>query len=313
MVRHMNASESEEMYLVTIQKLCEDSVSPHIPLPDLAEKLGLKAVSVNQMVKKLARSGLVAYEPYKGVELTPEGQSVADRILRNHRLWEVFLVQHLKIELEEADQMACEMEHVTSSEVADRLAEFLDHPRTCFHGKPIPPAAEGSRSPFQGISLTDLAVGGTGIVMQIEADEATTNFLFNAGIKLGVRISPIAVGSRDEILLNTESGHVNLAAGIASRIVVKPLHLSNTPENNEETMSLPLSDLHVGQKGIIESINFKGAARQRLLAMGLVKGETILVKRVAPLGDPIDFVIKGYDLSLRKSEAAKIVVSPLNA
>jgi len=73
-------------------------------------------------------------------------------------------------------------------------------------------------------------------------------------------------------------------------------------------MSVSLDTLSVGEKGKIRKINFKGAARQRLLAMGLVRGEEILVRRVAPLGDPIDFVIKGYDLSLRKNEAANILV-----
>ena len=74
-------------------------------------------------------------------------------------------------------------------------------------------------------------------------------------------------------------------------------------------MSIQLSTLKVGEKGTIDRINLKGATRQRLMAMGLVKGETILVRRVAPLGDPIDFVIKGYDLSLRKSEASQILVT----
>jgi len=73
--------------------------------------------------------------------------------------------------------------------------------------------------------------------------------------------------------------------------------------------AIPLSDLTVGQKGIIQKLNFKGSIRQRLLAMGLVIGETIFVKRVAPLGDPIDFLVKGYDLSLRKSEASDVLVT----
>ncbi len=73
-------------------------------------------------------------------------------------------------------------------------------------------------------------------------------------------------------------------------------------------MSIPLSELKVGERGKIIKLNFKGAARQRLMAMGLIKNEEILVRRVAPLGDPIDFVIKGYHLSLRKTEAAKILV-----
>lgn len=71
---------------------------------------------------------------------------------------------------------------------------------------------------------------------------------------------------------------------------------------------LPLSQLKVGERGVIVKMNVKGAARQRFMAMGLIKGETILVKRVAPLGDPIDFVVKGYHLSLRRSEAAEISV-----
>jgi Fe2+ transport system protein FeoA len=71
-----------------------------------------------------------------------------------------------------------------------------------------------------------------------------------------------------------------------------------------------LNQLKVGDRGVIVKVNIKGAARQRFFAMGLIRGEIILVKRVAPLGDPIDFVIKGYDLSLRKSEAAEILVEP---
>ena len=74
--------------------------------------------------------------------------------------------------------------------------------------------------------------------------------------------------------------------------------------------AIRLSELNVGESGIIVKLNTKGSARQRFLAMGLVKGETILVKRVAPLGDPIDFLIKGYDLSLRKAEASEILVKP---
>ena len=70
-----------------------------------------------------------------------------------------------------------------------------------------------------------------------------------------------------------------------------------------------LSELKIGERGKIKKINFKGAARQRLMAMGLIRGEEVLVRRVAPLGDPIDFVIKGYDLSLRKTEAAKILIT----
>ncbi|MBE9474817.1 MAG: ferrous iron transport protein A [Chloroflexi bacterium] len=71
---------------------------------------------------------------------------------------------------------------------------------------------------------------------------------------------------------------------------------------------LPLSDLKVGESGVIVKMDIKGKARQRFLAMGLIKGETVTVKRMAPLGDPVDFIVKGYHLSLRKSEAREILV-----
>jgi Fe2+ transport system protein FeoA len=69
-----------------------------------------------------------------------------------------------------------------------------------------------------------------------------------------------------------------------------------------------LSELVPGQAGTIARVGGHAAARRRLLEMGLVRGETIRVERVAPLGDPIEFCIKGYHLSLRRQDAAKIEV-----
>ena len=73
-------------------------------------------------------------------------------------------------------------------------------------------------------------------------------------------------------------------------------------------MVIPLSDLEVGEKATIVKIKFKGATRQRLVAMGFVKSETILVQKVAPLGDPVDYVIKDYHISLRREDASNILV-----
>ena len=73
--------------------------------------------------------------------------------------------------------------------------------------------------------------------------------------------------------------------------------------------NVTLSSLGVGESGIIVRLNFKGAIRQRLMAMGLVRGETITVERVAPLGDPLEYLVKGYHLSLRRSEASQIIVT----
>lgn len=71
---------------------------------------------------------------------------------------------------------------------------------------------------------------------------------------------------------------------------------------------VPLSELAPGQKGVIVAIRSRGALRRRLLDMGLVRGETVFVERVAPLGDPVEYAVKGSHLSLRRKDAADIIV-----
>ncbi|HUU85902.1 MAG TPA: ferrous iron transport protein A [Phycisphaerae bacterium] len=73
---------------------------------------------------------------------------------------------------------------------------------------------------------------------------------------------------------------------------------------------LCLADLAVGQRARIRRVEANGAIRQRLLDMGVTRGVTVLVKRAAPLGDPIEVSVKGYDLAIRKCEARAILVEP---
>jgi len=77
-------------------------------------------------------------------------------------------------------------------------------------------------------------------------------------------------------------------------------------ENMAESIQLHL--LRPGQKGTITRIGGTSTLRRRFVEMGIVKGETILLERHAPLGDPVEYFIKGYHLALRKEEAANIEV-----
>ena len=72
-----------------------------------------------------------------------------------------------------------------------------------------------------------------------------------------------------------------------------------------------LSDLEPGQRATIVRVGGRGRSRRRFMEMGLVTGETILVERVAPLGDPVEFFVKGYHLSLRRDDAQHIEVQML--
>ena len=73
--------------------------------------------------------------------------------------------------------------------------------------------------------------------------------------------------------------------------------------------STQLHLLQSGQKATILRVNRVSALRRRFVEMGIVKGETILMERNAPLGDPVEYFIKGYHLALRKEEAAQIEIT----
>lgn len=69
-----------------------------------------------------------------------------------------------------------------------------------------------------------------------------------------------------------------------------------------------LNDLKPGQKGIVISIDTMGALKRRLVDMGITPGVLIMVRKVAPLGDPIEINLRGYELTLRKKEAKSIKI-----
>ena len=82
-------------------------------------------------------------------------------------------------------------------------------------------------------------------------------------------------------------------------------------QDNDCREMLRLSDLVPGQRAKIIRVGGRGRARRRFMEMGLVNGEMVLVERVAPLGDPVEFLVKGYHLSLRRSDAQHIEVQML--
>jgi DtxR family Mn-dependent transcriptional regulator len=214
-----SSSESEQMYLITIARLIEDGCPEPIPISDIASQMSVLPVSVNQMIRKLEGTGLLHYLPYKGVELTSQGAEIASRTLRNRRLWEVFLVDHLKLSLEDADTMACTIEHVTTDEIAHRLSQFLDDPATSPGGQIIP-VVDSTQAVQDWIPLSNLEVGMQAHIIQIEADPTVSRFLFEEGLRPGSLITLKAIGALGNRLVETEKGFVELSADIADTIEV---------------------------------------------------------------------------------------------
>ncbi len=310
-------SESAQMYLITIARLQTDD-GP-VPLSQLARELGISPVSTNEMCRKLQDQGLVIYRPYKGASLTPEGERLAHRLLRRHRLWEVFLVEKLGFEHERAHEMACELEHATPDLLSDQLDVFLGQPRINPRGEPIP-AADGSVAARPLRPLATLSAGQQGHVARCDIDdEAVRAFLDRRGIRPGATLTVIATAD-DSLLVQVDDVSISLARALAEALQVDTKSAVSTPtqptlkkEQTEMKARMPINQisldkLRAGQRGVVVRVGGKGPAKRRMMDMGLVPGSEVKVVRVAPLGDPIEFEVKGYSLSLRKSEAREITI-----
>jgi DtxR family Mn-dependent transcriptional regulator len=114
-----------------------------VPMGQLASALGVVPGTATTMVKALAESGLVRYEPYAGVRLTRAGEKLAALVLRRHRLIELFLVKVMGMSWTEVHDEAENLEHAVSDRLIDRIDEMLGRPEVDPHGDPIP-NAEGT-------------------------------------------------------------------------------------------------------------------------------------------------------------------------
>ena len=214
-------SESEQMYLITIATLIEDGHPEPIPLSAIAQEMSVLPVSVNQMVRKLEGAGLLHYLPYKGVELTTQGSQIATRTLRNRRLWEVFLVELLNMPIDEADEMACTMEHVTTDEIAQRLSVLLGEPTVSPGGKRILPA-ESKRGIQDWVPLIDLEVGSEGQITQIQSQTAAKSFLHEQGLRPGAKFIVNGIGKNGSRLIAIDDGFVQISEALAGEIMIAP-------------------------------------------------------------------------------------------
>lgn len=131
-------NRSEEDYIKTIYELQINNNVELVKNVDIAESMGFTDQSVNEMIKKLALKDLVEFIPYKGVKLTELGNKQAIRLIRAHRVWEVFLMEHLNYSWQEVHEQAEFLEHSGNDELIDRLFNYLGKPKYCGHGNPIP-------------------------------------------------------------------------------------------------------------------------------------------------------------------------------
>ena len=165
-----------------------------LPMGQLASALGVAPGTATTMVKTLADSGLVDYQPYTGVALTAAGERLAALVLRRHRLIELFLVRVMGYSWDEVHDEAEQLEHVVSDRLIDRIDEMLGRPETDPHGDPIP-NSEGMVKPQEAQNLLTCPLNTpVRVTRVIDQDRAFLRFIEGHDLKPG---ESIEVEARD--------------------------------------------------------------------------------------------------------------------
>jgi len=212
-----------EDYLKAI--LLEEQRAPGsvVATGQIATRLHVSPGSATAMAKTLADSGLVDYERYSGVRLTPQGRQLATHVLRRHRLVELFLVDVVGLDWSEVHDEAELLEHAVSERVIERMDEMLGRPAVDPHGDPIPDV-HGAVAERQLASLASCPVGVAVRVARISDQSA--DFLQLVERRGLVPGRQLAVLERDEsadtvVVAGDDGGPLSLGFRAASKILVE--------------------------------------------------------------------------------------------
>ncbi len=135
--RRAAGREAVEDYAKAIYAIVQRS-GPPVATNAIAERLGVAPGTVTAMLKRMAKLKLVSYEPYRGVELTVEGERVALEVIRHHRLIESYLADALGMPWDRVHDEAEVLEHYISEDLELLIAAKLGEPSHDPHGTPIP-------------------------------------------------------------------------------------------------------------------------------------------------------------------------------
>ena len=175
-------TETEENYLKCV--LRHSRPGERVSTSTIAQDLGTTPASVTDMLKKLSDKGYVKYTRYRGVTLTGDGEKIALRIVRKHRLWEVFLVEKLGFSWDNVHDVAEQLEHIDSPELVRRIDAFLGYPKFDPHGDPIP-SETGEMATRNTVRLADLPAGSHARVAGVVRSEPEfLQYLDKVGLSL---------------------------------------------------------------------------------------------------------------------------------
>jgi DtxR family Mn-dependent transcriptional regulator len=214
-------SLTEENYIKAIFQIGTTPES-NVSTNALADSLQTKPATVSDMIKKLSHKKLIFYEKYKGVTLSASGAKEALKIIRKHRLWEAFLVNHLNFKWDQVHEIAEQLEHIKSSELVNRLDDFLGNPTIDPHGDPIPDA-NGQVQLGPSKLLSEMTSYENGIIVGVKnEDPLLLQHLDKINIRLGLHIEVTEVNDFDQSMQVklADLGTLFLSEKITSQILI---------------------------------------------------------------------------------------------
>jgi DtxR family Mn-dependent transcriptional regulator len=221
----MLPSSTVENYLKAIYLGVSALAPPQrlLPMGQLATALGVAPGTATTMVKTLADSGLVEYEPYAGVALTSAGQKLAALVVRRHRVIEVFLVKVMGYRWDEVHEEAEQLEHVVSDRLIDRMDEMLGRPEVDPHGDPIPSAEGVVKSEEAHTLLTCPLRTQVTVTRVIDQDKAFLRFIENHNLKPGelIEVEDRDAASDSVSVRGKDDRRVTIGTRAASKLLVK--------------------------------------------------------------------------------------------
>ena len=167
----MAATDSMQEYLAEAWRIASyQPDDPYVATSALAEEMHVSAPAVTRMARRLARSGYLEHEPYRGIKLTPAGEREALLNIRRHRLVERFLVDVLGFGWHEAHDDADDLGLVVSDAMVERIDAMSGYPKRCPHGEPIPDA-DGRMPRIVDYPLADVAVERDYVVSRVHTHD----------------------------------------------------------------------------------------------------------------------------------------------
>ncbi|UNY99437.1 metal-dependent transcriptional regulator [Zhouia spongiae] len=214
-------TRSEENYLKAIFHLSNNGVGV-VSTNSIADQLETKASSVTDMVKKLSEKNLVTYIKYKGVELTAAGKLHAAKVIRKHRLWEVFLVDKLRFSWDEVHEVAEQLEHIKSEKLVEELDSFLEYPKVDPHGDPIPDK-NGNIQKLDKVLLASCKANESGVFVGVENSSSEfLQYLDKLRLSLGASIKIMDRETFDNSMrIRVDQEEINISALTANNIYIK--------------------------------------------------------------------------------------------